>query len=98
MLGHVPMSGRTGPTYPNASSTAVEFGTLRQNCTAGCSYDIFADPTEHTNLAASNPATVKTLLARLEAIEQTAFDPDLGKPQPAACATARDKWSGHYGP
>lgn len=98
MLGHVPMSGWTGPTFPNASSAAVEFGSLMQNCTAGCLYDIFADPTEHTDLAAGNPAMVETLLARLLAIEQTEFDPDRGEPQPAACATARGKWSGHYGP
>lgn len=96
LLGQMTMAGWVGPAYPNASSADIHFGDLTLNCSSGCLFDIQTDPTEHIELSTSMPALVQDLTARLEVAERSAYSPDRGSPQRAACN--RTRFHSHYGP
>ena len=90
------MATWSGPRFPNHSSHLNPFGKLVQNCSAGCLYEVVADPTEHHELSAQHPEIVAELRRRLEAVEETAFIPARGHQMKAACD--RQRYAGHYGP
>jgi hypothetical protein len=78
---------------------------MHTNCTPACLFDLFADENEHHELTRSSTsnssavaAKVKELMSMLEAIEQTAWTPDRGKPSQVACDTANGRYGGTYGP
>ena len=80
--GPTDMNGWAGPTYPNASSGVDGRGDARswgeQDCgrlTAGCLYDIIADPTEHEEIGAQHPEIMARMLAALAAENATIYDP-----------------------
>jgi hypothetical protein len=93
-----------GPHYPNASSPS---GCPTYDCgypsapspegRAGCLFDIINDPTQQVDLAATRPQVVKTMYTRLLEVQSTAFSPDRGNSDPAACA-AFDSYGQFYGP
>ena len=62
----------------------------------GSRYEVVSDPTEHREISAAHPDIVHALLARLEAVEATAFVPDRGGLMSEACD--RRRYAGHYGP
>ena len=99
IVGDIGQSSWTGPVYPNASRWPT-WATI-ENCTTpqkvGCLFDIFDDPTEHHDLAAAKPDVAAALLARLEALEATKFDPPRGKPDAKSCDTLWDN-GGYWGP
>jgi arylsulfatase I/J len=72
-----------GPFYPNSTTswanTPVECGT------AGCLYNVFADPTEHVELSASQPSVLAAMLARLGELRQGVFSPHRGAQSALAC-------------
>ena len=99
IVGDIGQSSWTGPVYPNASRWPT-WATI-ENCTTpqkvGCLFDIFDDPTEHHDLAAAKPDVAAALLARLEALEATKFDPPRGVPDAKSCDTLWDN-GGYWGP
>tara|TARA_B110000208_G_scaffold140602_1_gene169659 strand:+ start:172 stop:1992 length:1821 start_codon:yes stop_codon:yes gene_type:complete len=92
----------TGPHFPNrTNSNTTDWHAIVENCSAGCLYDVLADPTEHVRResdARIGAKWVAKLTAELEAVEATAFAPHRGKPLPAACAIYASRYSNHYGP
>jgi len=97
LLGDVAQDMYEGPHFPNAS-TIVPSSAYVGHCANGCLYNILADPLEANDLAASMPTKVAELYAKITAYQGTAFDPDRGKTDPAACAAAADKYGGFWGP
>ena len=107
-----------GPVYPNGTSppggenAPPERGNGKpgtgqcnqtQTCANGaCLYDIFADPTEHSNLS-GEPGMAPVLAkmrARLAELEATYFNPKrkgAGDPM-LAKRTALERWGGFWGP
>ncbi len=75
-----------------------------------CLYDVVADPTEHTDIAAHNPALVAQMQARLTLLEKSYFTnnddfsktsicpADMGKVTPCGCWAALNYWGGYFGP
>ena len=60
--------------------------------------ELRADPLELHDLAAKMPAKAAELRAKVEAYETTAFNPDRGQVNPAACDNALGKYGGFWGP
>jgi hypothetical protein len=68
--------------------------------TIGCLFNIYADPTEHVNLAATPEGVViaKRMYARLLELQKGVYSPDRGKMQTKeACASAAER-GGFWGP
>jgi hypothetical protein len=57
-----------GPVFPNATGADPAAAVL--DCAAGCLFDVRADPTEHDDVAAANPAVVAALTARLDVLKK----------------------------
>jgi hypothetical protein len=77
LIGEVWQDGWTGPNYPNVT-TVVNYNKFYAQCPTGCLFELGSDPTEHSNLTATEPAIVATLTERVEAIQKGAFSPDRG--------------------
>jgi arylsulfatase I/J len=88
-----------GPRYPNATQNP---GCSRSEPCAkngGCLYNIKEDPSEHIDLASSNPAKLAALKKRLAELQPTVFSPVRGggsKKLPTHYA--RDVYKGYWGP
>lgn len=82
------MAGWPGPHSPNASS--VNWSNVTAMCgvtpETGCLFDIFADPGEHINIAASQPAKFTAMLTEMQAVK--VFSPIRGSKDAKACAAA----------
>ena len=97
LLGVVDQCWWQGPQYPNGTSRWDTHATWI-NCTTGCLFNIIDDPTEHNDLAAKLPHIVDTLLARLQQVQATVYDPDRGEPETLqACAQVKRN-GGFWGP
>jgi len=96
LVGTLTQDGWQGPFYPNA--TVWDGGAAVHHCTPACLFDIFADPTEHHDIAAANPTIVNNLLAKISDAQKNVFSPDRGTVDPAACAAAKNKYKGYWGP
>eukprot|EP01063_Lacrimia_lanifica_P010335 TRINITY_DN1703_c0_g2_i1.p1 TRINITY_DN1703_c0_g2~~TRINITY_DN1703_c0_g2_i1.p1 ORF type:complete len:517 (+),score=164.14 TRINITY_DN1703_c0_g2_i1:37-1587(+) len=88
-----PVEGHPQPMYK-----AVPFDQWKEDCTAGCLYDIRADPNERRDLAAARPDVLRRMRAALAALNAGNYSPDRGGGSRAACAYAKHKYSGFYGP
>lgn len=100
VTGVQPMTGWTGPTYPNNTGPQPQYFpvlTWKYDCGSGCLYDIEADPTEHVNLASSQPELLANLTQRLAELNQGNQFPNRGKPTLRACERAVLN-GGYYGP
>ena len=99
LVGDVAQAGWTGPRYPNASTDWLSQHTVRR-CTVpaagkrACLYDLARDPGEHVDLAARQPARTAAMLRALWAHNATAYLPDRGADDGAACVAALAR--GHY--
>lgn len=98
-----------GPSYPNATGRQpcqevecpfVPGLDFKSDCGAdGCLFDVFADPTEHEDIASKLPDVRASLLARLADLNRGNFNPDRGnRPSKRACAAAKFIYKGAYGP
>jgi hypothetical protein len=102
MTGDEKQYVQTGPAYPN--STTGDFNSQdaqwTRSCGDGCLFELYADPAERHDLAAlaSSRAILKQLREVVTAAIPTAYNPDRGKVDPRACAAARNKWGGFWGP
>jgi hypothetical protein len=64
----------------------------------GCLFNVFADPTEHVDIAKENPTIVQEMYARILELQKTSFTPNRGADDGTACKTATKKWKGFWGP
>eukprot|EP01065_Artemidia_motanka_P050107 TRINITY_DN84_c0_g1_i1.p1 TRINITY_DN84_c0_g1~~TRINITY_DN84_c0_g1_i1.p1 ORF type:complete len:546 (+),score=187.82 TRINITY_DN84_c0_g1_i1:63-1640(+) len=113
LVGTVDAAGWTGPSFPNntCQPTDKEPWKCQPYCPAvfpvglwghdcgkkGCLYDIFADPTEHHNLADARPDDAARLVQRLAELNEANYNPKRGSGDKAACAAA-ERYGGFYGP
>ncbi len=99
VTGRQVMTGWQGPSYPN--NTGPQPGFIPKgwphDAGAGELYDIFADETEHDNLAATLPGVLARMQARLAELNVGNFAPGRGTPDIGACVQAI-KNGGFYGP
>lgn len=101
ILGVVDQCWWQGPQYPNGSSTWDTHATWI-NCTTptkkACLFNIIEDPTEHFDRAAEQPALVDQLLARMQQVQTTVYDPDRGENEAEAACEAVEANKGFWGP
>ena len=94
----------TGPQWPNETSTSFAANNshwaVTADCRRGCLYNITAgaDPNEHYDIAAEQPALVAKLMARLLEINRTVFSPDRGPPDKLGCEYGTQHYGGFWGP
>lgn len=103
---HVAQDILTGPFFPNASIIIPELHPKECNRSpkvgsagegGGCLYDIYADPSEESNLAESHAELFLEMLARLDEVQQTVYSPIRGKKSKRACEKAKERgW--YWGP
>lgn len=96
-LGALLQAVYTGPHFPNASTDFISEHTVG-HCADGCLYELRADPSERRDLATEMPERLEAMRAKLAAYEATAFNPDRGREDPAACACALGAYGGFWGP
>jgi len=68
------------------------------HCANGCLFELNSDPLESVDLAAAKPLKLRQLYAKLEKYETTAFNPNRGGVNPAACQHALTEYGGFWGP
>lgn len=102
-------AGWTGTLFPNSSSPERAFDPTRvtANCSAGCLFDVVADPSEHHDLASANPTIVATLTARLQQWRETFYSNNETFPYACphdvpnancSCWLATNVYGGYVGP
>ena len=100
LIDEVTVNCWSGPFSPNASATCPGKDLVcgRPDAPvggkAGCLFNVLADPGQHSDVAEANPDIVAALYARLQAINSTAYQPNRGTFDQAACQVYRDKWGG----
>ena len=75
------------PMYPNGTSDPSCNTTI--DCSEGCLFNIFDDPSEHTNLAQSQPEKLQEMIQLLAQLNQTYFDPIRSGGDPKLAAKVR---------
>ena len=99
--GSTDQNGWPGPVYPNASSgpNGAGAGDLwpAQDCSAGCVFDIFADPGEHDDLGPQNPQLRAKLIGWLATANRSIYSPPR-QPNDARCCSQADENGGFMGP
>ncbi|CAK0871523.1 unnamed protein product [Prorocentrum cordatum] len=87
----------TGPLHPNGTKNYRDAG-----CPSGCLFNLFDDPTEHTDVKEKYPHVFSRLRSRLEEIGKTVFQTSYTDvPQSRQCLSESDaaaKYNGHLGP
>jgi len=96
LTGAVPMGFWQGPIYPNITGGTTAPPT--QCADAGCLFNIIEDPTEHFDIRAKNPEIAQKLLAVLQEVRKTVFNPARGEPTNAYCKYDKDHYKGFLGP
>lgn len=89
------MASWPGPISPNSSKISPDFADTTMTCGRdpqnGCLFDVYADPTEHFNLAAEKPSLFKNLLKELDLKQKGVYSPlrDGGVNKNLACEQAK---------
>ena len=96
LTGDIQSATWGGPFSPNTTANPGRYTIA--HCGEGCLYNIIEDPTEHHNLAESNPAKLKEMQNKLAQYQATHFHPDRGRKWPGACTAALDQYGGFWGP
>ena len=85
-----------GPVYPNASGSS-KGGTF--DCRSrGCLFNVTADPTEHHDLAATQPEQVARLAALYHDLNATMYNPNQTRKDAAACSATAAELGDFNGP
>lgn len=89
----------TGPHYPNSSTDFnSQDPVYTKHCgNTGCLFNLEADPFEKEDLAWAFPEKAQQMVARIEELERSAFNPDRGTTDPRACEAALGRWQGFWG-
>lgn len=92
----------TGPFWPNVTShllpVLIHGKTCGRKPQHGCLFDIFADPSESESVAEAHPEIFYEMLASIDEHQKTVYSPARGKTDAAACHTAKERYSGYWGP
>ena len=94
----------TGPFYPNKTGAQPSYPAepeFNVDCgERGCLFNVFADETEHHDVAGEpdKAAILTTLLNRLAELNKSFFNPNRGEPTTTACEYAEKMYGGYYGP
>jgi hypothetical protein len=84
--------------YPNNSLPVVIPALQPRVCgrtpATGCLFNVYSDPSESSNLAATQPELFMEMLARVDVLQASVYSPVRGHKDPAACARAADR--GYY--
>ena len=89
----------SGPQYPNATTASSPVYGVTIDCgSTGCLFDLEADMTEHTDLAASLPGVAEKLNARRKELALGIFTRPKVPDDPACMEAAFTKWGGFLGP
>eukprot|EP00039_Didymoeca_costata_P004959 m.77237 g.77237 ORF g.77237 m.77237 type:complete len:548 (-) comp12611_c0_seq1:71-1714(-) len=97
-LQFIEMYVQTGPSWPNDTSHLVPEAHPKlcgRSPNNGCLFNIKEDPTERNNLANTQQAIFKSMLARIEELQQRVYSPKRGSKNPQACKVAsaqHDYW------
>lgn len=101
LVGPLGQSGWVGPRYPNMSTDWLAGHAVHDCTTAGgkpaCLFHLPSDPGEHRDIAEQHPALVASMLARLWQVNATAYTPDRGADDGAACKAAMSRGR-YFGP
>jgi hypothetical protein len=101
LWGNVIENTWTSAFYPNKTTAwcdtcPLDCGTISA---PKCLFNVLADPTEHENLAGSNPAVLAEMASRLQELTKGIFAPDRGVPDTTDACYAGDKvFNGWVGP
>jgi arylsulfatase I/J len=103
LINEVTSAVWTSPQYPNGSTwvdTPHPCGDPLSNATAkkGCLFNVLTDPSEYDDVAEAHPDIVLELRARITQWQATAFAPERGADDGAACRAAMSTWRGSWGP
>ncbi|EDQ88865.1 uncharacterized protein MONBRDRAFT_32685 [Monosiga brevicollis MX1] len=96
--GNVIEANWGGPQYPNASTADDPIENYSRNCSQGCLYNVHDDPSERTDLAASEPEQLQTMLQMLQLQAQSIWSQPIGQIDPACSTAAMDRYNGFIGP
>lgn len=100
IVGNISQASWCGPTYPN--HTTWDTWKTIEKCTSetkvGCLFDIMNDPSEHHDLALEEPTLAQKLLARLEELDRTLYDPPRGDPDVSGACAQVVRNDGTWGP
>lgn len=92
----------TGPFYPNTTSNwtdiPVQCGDPLTNASSACLFNVFDDPYEYNNIAASHVDIVTAMAARLAELQATVFSPNRGVPTTLSCNVSERVYRGFMGP
>lgn len=97
LVGEMMWSSWPGPYSPNGTIPPNGYNVSVQ-CEPACLFDVINDPNEHNDLAASQPETVAALLARMEEVKKTLFNPDRGASNKTVFCKAAQAYNGFIGP
>jgi len=96
----VQQNTRTGPLWPN--STVLVPSLFQKVCGRdvehGCLFNIKNDETETQNLAQTLPEVFKSMLDKVDAMQQSVYSPNRGGKNGGACKAAKSKYHGYWGP
>lgn len=96
------IAGWTGLQSPNSTVPHPDFKGMVQECgrtpETGCLFDVFADPTEQTNLAKEKSEIFKQMLSEIGEIGASLYSPYRGEEDTAACNKALGDYNGFWGP
>lgn len=96
-----------GPFYPNSSSNVDAESDIQLDCggespvypySGACLFNVFDDPTEHVNLAATNPSKVSELVEKIKELNDNTFSPNRGSRTWLPCENSLNKYQGFVGP
>ena len=82
----------------NANTLVPVYNPTTGSYAGACLFNVFSDPGELNNIAATNIEIVQRLSARLFALNKTVFNPDRGDLTDIACDVSVSSWGGALGP
>ena len=102
IVGCITQASWCGPSYPNNSVRWDTWATVLQcpvtPTKVGCLFNIYDDPTEHVDLAASELARAKDMYARLVVLNDGFYDPNRGASDARSACEVVVKNGGTWGP
>ena len=103
IIGSLGQNVWSGPISPNGT----QWDDVPYHCgipttpptgKGGCLFNVLTDPTEHDDVAASNPGIVAEMYARILEHQKTAVTPNRGRDDGSACRAAMGQWQQRWGP
>jgi len=91
-----------GPQHPNNSKVDQHISAYKAVCgrtpSTGCLYNVYDDPEEHKNLAATKPDLYNLMLKELQMVQTGVYSPARGTDDNTACTQGLTDYGGFWGP